>query len=82
MEEIMSSIKQDLLDVIINFIVNRKADRLKKAFMKNSTIVNSIEDMWNSYDKMQKNLDDYCKKYPDACKKAAEDREKYKKLMR
>lgn len=82
MEEMMASFKQDLLDIIINFIVNRKAERLKKAFTKNPTIVKSIEDMWSSYDKMQKNIDDYCKKYPDACKKAAKDREKYRKLMR
>jgi|688.fasta_scaffold155059_4 hypothetical protein len=82
MENVMASFKEDLLDIIINFIVNKKAARLKKAFVKNPSIVKSIEDMWSSYDKMQKNIDDYCKKYPDACKKAAEDRDKYKRLMR
>lgn len=72
------SVKQSLIDTIINFIVNRKAEKLKKAFLGSPTIVKSIQDMWDSYDKMQRNIDSYCKKYPDACKDATEMRKKYK----
>lgn len=66
------------MDTIVDYITNKKVQKLKNAFIKSPTIVNSIQDMWESYEKMQKNIDDYCKKYPDACRDAEELRKDYK----
>lgn len=64
------SLKQELIDLIVDFITKRKVKTLEKAFMANPKIVSSIKNMHTAYESMEKQISDFCKKYPDACKDA------------
>jgi hypothetical protein len=74
----MASIKQSLLDTIINFIGKRKVSALEKAFKNNKEIMAAVKQMNDSYKKIDDRLTDYCKKNPDICKEAEETKQKYR----
>lgn len=70
----MASIKQQLLDLVIDFIANRKSKSLQKAFVKNDKFVDAIKGLDASYARMEKMIDDYCAKYPETCNPSAIER--------
>jgi len=68
------SVKQSLIDTIVNFITRKKVEKLEKAFVQSPTVVNAIKNMHSAYESMEKQIDDFCKKYPEACKDAEQSR--------
>lgn len=78
MEEIMASVKQSLLDTIVDFISRRKIAALEKAFKNNKDLMDSVRSMNAAYKKIDDRLTDYCKKNPDICKEVEDRKNKYK----
>lgn len=78
MEEIMASLKQDLLDMIVSFIAKRKLSSLETAFKNDPKIVDGIKKMHANYKAINDRLDDYCKKNPEICAKTKKQQDRYK----
>lgn len=74
----MASIKQSLLDTIIDFIGRRKVSALEKAFKNNKEIMDAVKKMNDSYKKIDDRLTEYCKKNPDICKEAEETKKRFR----
>jgi len=74
----MASIKQSLLDTIIDFIGRRKVAALERAFKNNKELMDAVNQMNKSYKKIDDRLSDYCKKNPDICKEAEETRQRFR----
>jgi hypothetical protein len=72
----MASIKQSLLDTILDFISRRKVKSLENAFRKNDKLLDAIKTLDKTYVQMDRMLEDFCKKYPDGCKDAEDRRKK------
>jgi len=77
MEEKMSLTKS-IMDAVVDFIVQRKVNKLEKAFRSNEKLVGHIRDMYKAYAAIEKNIDDFCKKYPKDCADAEARRKNFR----
>jgi hypothetical protein len=74
----METVKQSLLDMIIDFISRRKIAALERAFKGDQKLMATVKRMNDTYAEIDNHLTEYCKKYPERCKDAEERENKFR----